>query len=297
MTKLNIIENFKVNTATSSLPIRSTLLQPRVAGLSNARKINDATFQGYEDIIIKPLSAQLTTENLDSIIEEGIEYWAEDDNSCKNKPDSSVLGFALSVKKINTNSILQDLIQNGDKKHWFRVKTEDVWGEWDYFYSVDNPQPTPSLVETATKLQTPRTIEISGLISAKALFDGTNDINLVISEISGIGNDSGVLEVTGNTINFANTDGSVFFGNSIVDGSILPTNYYFGDNGSASIHVSDIYIGSTSINDKFSKLNHNHDEDYSKINHTHEIGDLGLNNVIYTAGLNKEVDDSLVPKN
>lgn len=338
MANLNIIENFKETSVKSSRSVRTGLIQPRVSGLAIPRKINDIEFSGYGDIIVKTPLVQLTMEDLDTIIEPGIDYWADETNGCVHKP-TGVEGFGLKVIKITEESVRQDLVEDNNKKKWSRIKDSEGWTEWEYAFTSAIPQEIPAVVDTAVKLQTPRTIEITGIMSAKAIFDGTQDIILEITEVAGIGGDSGVLEVSGNTINFSNLDESrsVYFGRPLVEGAIVPTTYYFGENGSANIHTSDVYIGGVSVHDLFADINHNHDEMYSKLDHIHDdlyskldhnhdgvysltdhlhddvysalahdhdaiyskfdhshtITEIGG---IYSAGLSKEVDDSLIPK-
>ena len=339
MANLNIIENFKETNTKSPNKLRNGVIQAKVTSLAIPRKLNESEFSGYEDITVTTPMVNLSEEDLNDLISPGLEYWADDDNTCLNKPSDSINGFGLKVSKISTDSIRQDLIEANDKKKWSRIKDWSGWSEWEYAYTSNNPQEVQAVVETAVKLQTARTIEISGLMSAKAKFDGSQDIVLEITEIEGIGGSSGVLDVTGDTINFNNLSDttSVYFGLAKEEGSIVPTDYYFGEEGSANIHAFNLYLNGTSVYSLFSSINHNHDEEYSKLDHnhdssyssinhnhddvyspvdhvhaevyaalvhdhdtlysklghTHDVSDLGG---IYTAGLAKEVDDSLIPK-
>ena len=116
---------------------------PRVAGLADPRLLNATLFSGYEDVIVRAPLTKLTEEDLNDINDVGMVYYADDDNDCANKPESTVKSFGMWFDKVGGNQHVVNLLDGHTNRHYRRTFDGTDYGEWSYVYTSDH-KPHPS---------------------------------------------------------------------------------------------------------------------------------------------------------
>lgn len=151
--------------------------------LQNQRTINGVAFDGTQDITItaeQRLNGGIRNESqLNAALTAGI-YVCSSDNGL-----AGIYGYGFLQVYRSGGAISQVYyphLTGGSNEVFFAVRQSwdsgQSWGGW--YYSGKN-------AATATKLQTPRNIAISGAVSGSANFDGSGNITIVTTANNAIG--------------------------------------------------------------------------------------------------------------
>lgn len=123
---------------------------PRVAGLAQPRKLNDALFSGYEDITVKAPLIRLNIEDLNDILNGGIDYYADEGNTVSNKPPG-VDAFGMRVVSLGLISRSQELTCKLTGKLFRRIWNGNTYTQWSASYTTEN-KPKPEDISGGLKL-------------------------------------------------------------------------------------------------------------------------------------------------
>lgn len=145
-------EEYSVDSPKSRLKIDGLFRPagPRVGGLAQPRKLNDATFTGYEDIIVKSPLIRLNIEDLDDILDGGIDYYGDDGNTVSNKPPG-VDGFGMKVVSLGLISRSQELTCKATGKLYRRIWNGNTYTPWSASYTTEN-KPAPEDISGGLKV-------------------------------------------------------------------------------------------------------------------------------------------------
>lgn len=114
---------------------------PRVAGLAEPRFLNDASFSGYGNATIRPPVVKLVGQNLNTVNDHGMTYYADDDNDCTNKPPG-VGAFGMNIIPVGDNNIIQILADKSTGKIYMRESDGSSFDRWSRVYTAKH-KPTP----------------------------------------------------------------------------------------------------------------------------------------------------------
>lgn len=106
-------------------------------------------------------------------------------NTNANTPGTSSPYWYIETVLISTsnNTLIQRAYSNSADEHYFRRCNAGVWGTWRRQWNSGNFNPTSKLdsnavAASASKLQTPRAITLTGAVAGTGSFDGTADLSI-----------------------------------------------------------------------------------------------------------------------
>ncbi|BAN88723.1 hypothetical protein AB237_2799 [Acinetobacter baumannii NCGM 237] len=227
--------------------------------LQNQRTINGVAFDGTQDITItaeQRLNGGIRNESqLNAALTAGI-YVCSSDNGL-----AGIYGYGFLQVYRSGGAISQVYyphLTGGSNEVFFAVRQSwdsgQSWGGW--YYSGKN-------AATATKLQTPRNIAISGAVSGNAWFDGSGNITITTTANNAIGIsqtwqdvkanrslETTYLNSTGRPIQlcltFPDTNGATIIIEVIIDGnSVFKHTYDAGTNYGSGFYSFIVPAGST----------------------------------------------------
>lgn len=141
---------------------------PRVAGLAEPRFLNDAAFNGYGNVTVRPPVVKLTDQDLNTVVDTGINYYAEQDNDCGHRPTAGG-GFGLRFISTGSTTFIQEYTDKGTGKIYRRDFDGTSFGDW---YRVYTTKDKPTSVDV-------NAISVSG-IYAKEVNDSLIPKNIVV---------------------------------------------------------------------------------------------------------------------
>jgi len=227
--------------------------------LQNQRTINGVAFDGTQDITItaeQRLNGGIRNESqLNAALTAGI-YVCSSDNGL-----AGIYGYGF-LQVYRSGGVISQVyyphLTGGSNEVFFAVRQSwdsgQSWGGW--YYSGKN-------AATATKLQTPRNIAISGAVSGNAWFDGSGNITITTTANNAIGIsqtwqdvkanrslETTYLNSTGRPIQlcltFPDTNGATIIIEVIIDGnSVFKHTYDAGTNYGSGFYSFIVPAGST----------------------------------------------------
>ncbi|OAV09533.1 hypothetical protein D6D69_01410 [Moraxella catarrhalis] len=134
-------------------------------------KILNDTKLDKTNVITNP--TLLTDGDLNDYTQPGYYYCPTNHQAASIVNTPTNLAFCLQVVK--ASGVIQTVRQYSSSYTWMRGYANGHWSSWQRFALTTDNAPT------ATKLATPRSIRLSGDVTAATVFDGSQDINLVSS--------------------------------------------------------------------------------------------------------------------
>lgn len=145
-------EEYSVDSPRSRAKVEDSIrpVGPRVGGLAQPRKLNDATFSGYEDITVKSPLIRLNIEDLNDILDGGVDYYGDEGNTVSNKPPG-VDAFGMKVVSLGLISRSQELTCKATGKLFRRIWNGNTYTPWSASYTTEN-KPTPEDISGGLKV-------------------------------------------------------------------------------------------------------------------------------------------------